>query len=194
MAFNCWELKLQIQRDEKQLIDFMNTIRQYTIYRDTYAFVVYTDFEVKNFHTIVEAQAQYDLWRDFQPTLHPIETTQQYYNPLIAELARGIEKLKLQIEDEKQQYIDNNCGQPPPDNPPSDGRIISGCFILTAIGNQPLIDEARAWRDTRPLYFKPLILLYYILSPLPAHALAMSKRIKSFLKPIIERIVGLIVS
>ena len=77
---------------------------------------------------------------------------------------------------------------PPQDGGGGDGggAVPSGCFILTALGDCNLVERGRSWRDARGPSWKPLISIYYRLSPIPAKALSYSPRLKAKIKPYIE--------
>jgi hypothetical protein len=89
--------------------------------------------------------------------------------------------------------------QPPPSQPPSEQYpppkvVVSGCFIVSALGENELVAKARAWRDERGIWFKPINRLYYAFSPNIAMLIRKHKRVKKtakfILTPIIKNIVG----
>jgi hypothetical protein len=74
----------------------------------------------------------------------------------------------------------------PPPPPPTEVK----CFILTALGETELVRRGRAWRDSRGVWIKPLIKIYYAFSPTLAKCLLRSPKMRklfSFFLPIILR-------
>ena len=67
----------------------------------------------------------------------------------------------------------------------------TGCFILTALGDGQLVNDARAWRDERPLFISTIYRLYYVVSPPIAYALRLSHRIRHAVKRPIELFIRL---
>ena len=74
---------------------------------------------------------------------------------------------------------------PPPVTP-------NGCFILTALGDDALVYEARAWRDERIHWFKPVYRFYYMWSPAIAYLIRHSDKFKRIVEQPIRKLAAFI--
>lgn len=83
---------------------------------------------------------------------------------------------------------------PPPEIPtPTIPEAAPRCFIVSALGENELVEKARMWRDARGVWFRPVQKVYYVVSPPLAMLIRRHEKLRRIVKFILVPIIKAVV-